>query len=229
MAGSGLMRRRQLKALRRKKKKLVKKVPKAAGFHNISPDRYVGCRILDALVTDSIFDYGSGNVVLARATLHGEVAVSAFVLDVFCLGVKEAFFAVMRRPDYGMRLKPMLVKAFSGVWQEMSPEALRKLVDGAVEYAQGLGFEPPEEYHLAARLFGDIDPSKCEEAFTYGREGRPCYIQGPSDDEEMVYRVLRQLREKCGEEGFDYYVALDGEPKASSPELLEKYGQGIQG
>lgn len=225
MAGSGLLKRRQLKALRRKKKKLVKKVPKAGGFHKISPDRYVGCRILDSLVTDSIFDSGSGNVILARATPHGEVAVSAFVVDVFCLGVKEAFFAVMQRPDYGMRFKPMLLKAFAAAWREMNPECLRKLVEGAVTYAQTLGFEPAEEYSIAARLFGDVDLSQCEKTFTFGRKGRPCYVQGPSDDEEMVYRVLKQLQEKCGEGGFDYYVMLDGEPKASSPELLEKYGQ----
>lgn len=218
------MRRRQLKALRRKKKKLIQKVPRAGGFHNISPDRYLGCRVLDALVTDSLFEEGSGNAVLARATPHGEVAVSAFGLDVFCLGVKEAFFAVMRRPDYGQKLKPMLLRAFKGSWQEMVPECLRKLVEGAVHYARELGFEPPEEYGIASRLFGDIDPSACQERFTFGWKGRPCYVQGPGDDEERALEVLRRLKERLGEGGFEYFTILDGEPRASSPELLEKFG-----
>ncbi len=222
MAG-GSMRRRQLKALRRKKKRLLQMVPKAGGFHNLSPDRYAGCRILDALITDSIFDHGSGNAVLARATRSGEVAVSAFLVDVFCLGVKEAFFAVMRRPDYGMRLKPMLLRAFKGEWQEIAPQCLRKLVEGAVAYAEALSFPPPEEYHIAARLFGELDPSDCSEEFLFGRAGRPCYVQGPGDDEETVYRVLKKLQERCGEGGFDYYVVIDGEPRASSQELLQKY------
>ena len=56
--------------------------------------------IYECLVPDGLFEIGLGNVIVSRKAPKGNIAVSAFVVDVFCLGVKNAFFRILSEFDY---------------------------------------------------------------------------------------------------------------------------------
>ncbi|MBI2918330.1 MAG: hypothetical protein HYY01_10085 [Chloroflexi bacterium] len=43
--------------------------------------------VLDCMVPSNLFDVGLGHVVVAREVAPGKIALAAFLLDVFCLGV----------------------------------------------------------------------------------------------------------------------------------------------
>ncbi|HEB77513.1 MAG TPA: hypothetical protein ENI90_03165 [Methylothermaceae bacterium] len=212
-------RKLQRKAQKRKQKLTGRKSGQNRGLR---PEKYLEYPVFECLVGDSVEKVGLGSVLLARETPYAEVAVSAFVVDVYCLGVKEAFFTVMRKTDYLGKLKPMLTKthAESGV-SPVEPCCARKLLQGAVAYAKTLGFEPAEDYWRAERLFGDADPGRCDREYSYGYQDRPYYIQGPNDDLKTVRYVLERLSETVGEGNFDYLVEIDGQQQASRPELLE--------
>ena len=47
------------------------------------------------------------------------------------------------------------------------------------------------------------------EQFTFGRSGKPLYIQGPFDSQARVRRILRALEAQRGEDGYHYIVAAD--------------------
>lgn len=49
-------------------------------------------RATEAYYSTSLFDKGIGYVVVARFKLVGEAEIGVFLVDVFCLGVKNAFF-----------------------------------------------------------------------------------------------------------------------------------------
>ncbi|GAB6067868.1 hypothetical protein JCM13664_11870 [Methylothermus subterraneus] len=213
---------RRQKQLQRKLQKRKQKVAAKTQARGLRPEKYLKYPVLDCLLGESVHRVGIGSLLLARETPYAEVAVSAFVVDVYCLGVKEAFFTVMRKADYLGKFKPMLAKTHEeqGI-RPVEPACARKLLHGAVAYAKELGFEPAEDYWRAEKLFGAADPSQCATDYTYGREGRPCYIQGPHDDMKTVRYVLDKLKERVGEGNFDYLIEIDGEPQASRPELLE--------
>lgn len=221
MAVDAKKRQRQLqrKLQKRKQKVTARSKGQAKGLR---PEKYLEYPVLDCLLGESIHKVGMGSVLLARETPYAEVAVSAFVVDVYCLGVREAFFTVMRKADYLGKLKPMLVKTHGdqGI-QPVEPSCARKLLQGAVAYAEDLGFDPAADYWRAEKLFGAADPCRCETDYAYGREGKPCYVQGPHDDMKTVRYVLDRLNERLGEGNFDYVVEIDGEQQASRPELLE--------
>ena len=52
--------------------------------------------IHECLFPASLFETGLGNVIVTRRTQVGSIAISAFVADVICLGVKNALFKVSR-------------------------------------------------------------------------------------------------------------------------------------
>ena len=91
----------------------------------------------------------------------------------------------------------------------MSPECLRKLIEGAVAYAAEVGFSYHPDYENAKGIFGDIDSSSCSESFTYGKDGKPFYMRGPYETRAQAQRIVEQLHEHCGEGGYHFLIELE--------------------
>jgi len=82
-------------------------------------------------------------------------------------------------------------------------------VEDVVKYALTLGFSPNQDYKMAARVFGGIDPKESTRKFEFGHQGKPFFIAGPNDSPEKVARICSQLARKCGEDGFHYLMPGD--------------------
>jgi hypothetical protein len=165
-------------------------------------------RLHEALRSANLFDLGCGYLVVSRFKADGRVEVGFFLLDVFCLGVKDAGFCQFHsiadyQDDFIHRLFP------DGNPVRMTPEAARKLIEDAISYAKGLGFSPSADYKKASRVFGGITTADCAEQFVFGKDGKPFYIQGPSESPARVERILRALEARCGEGGYHYIIAGD--------------------
>ena len=162
----------------------------------------------EALRSASLFDYGCGCLVLSRFKTDGRVEAGFFLLDVFCLGVKDAGFGRFNSiADYRESLIDRLFPYGDPV--RMTPAAARKLTEDAISYARGLGFSPGVDYKKASRVFGGILTAECDEQFMFGKNGKPLYIQGPSDSPARVARILHTLEARCGEGGYHYIVVAD--------------------
>jgi len=129
--------------------------------------------------------------------------VCVYLLDVYCLGVKNAM-----GPDNvnDQALRRLTGHVFGGYHAPPIPapiELVRDLVLGAAEYAQKFGFAPHPDFQQARAHLGLwTGPS----AITFGRDGKPTYVSGPHDDPDQV---LRTLRRAVGRKGFNYTIALD--------------------
>ena len=88
----------------------------------------------------------------------------------------------------------------------ISPACLVKIATGAVEYAQSFGFRPHPDYRHAAMLLAGIDPATCREKFTFGRDGKPLYIQGPHESIAQAAAITQRVQEAGGH----FVMALPG-------------------
>ncbi|HMD86507.1 MAG TPA: hypothetical protein VKO18_17605 [Terriglobia bacterium] len=159
--------------------------------------------IHEALVPAKLFELGMGNLVFSRLLPDGRIAMGAFLLDVFCLGVKDAFVAIVTKAEYGMRRSSW---SAAESLQPMDPACFRKLVEGGVAYAQDLGFSPHADYAVASQIFGDVQATECSTRFEYGHDGKPFYISGPHETATQVQNILEQLERRLGPGNFDYLV-----------------------
>ena len=160
----------------------------------------------EALRSANLFDLGWGYLVMSRCKADGRVEAGFFLLDVLCLGVKDAgFYDFPSIADYQEGLVDRLFPDGSSV--RMTPEAARKLIEEAISYARGLGFSPGADFKKASRVFGGIISANGAEQFVFGRDGKPFYVQGPSDSPARVERILRALEARCGEGGYHYIIA----------------------
>lgn len=212
MAISEQQRQKKLQQKKRKRKLSIKPAtPSLSSSHNASACSNFS--VHECLVPENLFETGLGTVIWTRRTPEGSIAVSAFIVDVFCLGVKNALFNISSEQHYESIVKPRLTETHGGqAFEYIHPSCARKLIDGAISYAENLGFSPHRDYQSAKGIFGDIDAQACPTRFTYGNEGKPFYIRGPNESISQAKRIIDQLQRKCGEGHFHYLVVTDEDP-----------------
>lgn len=172
----------------------------------------------EAYLTKDWKEHGIAHVVVARISDDTVAAVGVFLVDTYCLGVKDAF---LESDVPASELEGFIAANFPGGDPErIHPTCAKKLIEGAIAYAEGLGFAPHRDFRKARRVLSGLDAALCPTGFTFGCNGRPCYIQGPNDDEARVDRVLATLEARCGADGFDYELPEDEDDISSVREAL---------
>jgi hypothetical protein len=143
-------------------------------------------------------------VLVARRSPAGQVAIGAFLVDLGCLGVKAAFGRLFdtlgeyKEMRDEMQSRQELVKA--------DPNLAARIIREAIAYAKELGFQPDPDYRDAMLVLGDADPDACDEPVPLGKDGKPYFIPGPDD---RVQLIMAKLMRKLGPDGFHYLVPLD--------------------
>lgn len=159
---------------------------------------------------------GIGNVIVSRKLPRDDLGVSVFLIDVYCLGVKDALFRVISELEY-----PRIVKRFKGmeVFQKTDPACARKLVEEAEAYGKQIGFDPHPDYKSARKIFGDIDASLCPSDFIFGKDGMPFFCSGPNDSPAKCRRIIDTLSKHFGPDGFHWTIGAGPEDLAELESL----------
>ena len=150
-------------------------------------------------------------VLVSRRGRYGKVSATGFLVDAYCLGVKDVFGPRNMEEQRYRELLPQFFAAFNGERVVAPIELAQNLVYGAVEYACQLGFQPSPDFAAAApHLGGFAGPAR----ITFGNHGRPNYVSGPHDDAE---RVVDTLRRTVGDGNFDCTILGGPGTRLSAP------------
>jgi hypothetical protein len=143
---------------------------------------------------------GLVSILVARDDGRGRASVCGYLVDVYCLGVKDVDGPRTMAGREVPRFVDRFFSAYDGRPLEAPVELARHLVFGAVEYARGLGFEPASDFDKAA---GHLGPFVGPSAIGFGRDGKPFYIEGPYDN---AARIMRTLERSAGQDNFHFLV-----------------------
>lgn len=143
---------------------------------------------------------GSVCVLVARRHTWDKMTVCGYLADVYCLGLKNALGPEVLDERELLRFRPYFFGEYAG-WQDAPIELAKDIVFGSIDHARTLGFEPHEDFAPVADLLGKWEG---ESSITFGRDGKPFYVQGVEDDPN---RVLQILRRKFSDDEFDYALA----------------------
>jgi len=159
----------------------------------------------ECLVRKELFEDGIGTVVISRKMRNNHIGAGVFLLDVYCLGVKNAYFTLLTENEYPLNIDKM---GQNENFKNIHPSCARKLIEQCVNYAKNLGFNPHKDYRLSQKIFGDIDSTACHLRFDFGKEGKPFYISGPNESFERSKKIINTLLQRCGEDNFDYLTTI---------------------
>lgn len=147
-------------------------------------------------------------VAVARRSPAGQIAAGLFLVDLCCLGVKDAFASFFEsEAEYEGTLR----RGLTGLQRlvRVDPSLGARIVREGIAYAHRLGFSPHRDYAEAAVLLQGIDPDASDARIPLGLNGRPCFIAGPHDD---VPRILARLERAVGTGNFNYVVGMAAAP-----------------
>jgi hypothetical protein len=130
---------------------------------------------------------GLASVTVVREHDDTDVSVCGYLVDTYCLGVKNAVEPMMvdRRELTGFL--DVYYAAYRDGAVPAPLDLAQHLVFGAVEYARELGFDPHRDFYRAAPHLGAWTPPS---RITFGLDGVPTFQQGPYDDPTRVRRTL---------------------------------------
>lgn len=210
MALNAKQRQKKLERQKKKRAQASKKNRQRVATMSSGSSNSAHYPIHECLVPENLFEQGLGTLIMSRRAPNGDFAVSFFLLDVFCVGVKNAGFRVCSLNEYEHQFKHSVFAAANGSdYLQIDAAQFRKLVEDAAAYASSLGLEPHPDYREARRLFGAVNSSTCNIEFKFGRGGKPLYIGGPHDSPSRIRQILKCLQQHRGEGDFDYVIGTD--------------------
>jgi hypothetical protein len=190
--------RQQKRAAKQKAKRLAKRsfmLTRDSKDRSVRLGRAREWPVVAALGAAEIWEQGLGTLAIARQESEGRLVFAVFLVDVYCLGVKNAFWRAGTRREFDEIVKQMgRTQALCAI----APASLVKIVTGAVEFAKSYGFRPHPDYRRASMLLEGIDPSTCTEQFTFGKGGEPFYIQGPNESIAEARAIMQRISEGGG-------------------------------
>lgn len=209
--------KKQQKALKRRteNRQLQKQ---ARGQGGDSPQRHLRQArqypIADCWVQRDWEKSGLAVVVVTRQQPDGGLIFGNYLVDTYCLGVKNTYWNA--DISFSEFQRDFLPKFYSAVGRpiKISPELAHEIVYGGVEYARQFGFKPHRDF-AKSQLVLDLPADRSVTGkVKFGQDGKPLFVAGPHDN---VDAVLRQLSRTAGEGNYHYLLPL-GDPMG---ELLD--------
>ena len=143
-------------------------------------------------------------ILVARRSPQGQIAVGVFLVDLGCLGVKAAFANLFEsKGEYNRELRGNVTTKQKMIKADVDLAA--KIIREAIAYARELGFRPDPDYRDAMPVLGNADPDACDTPIPLGKDGKPLFIAGPYDN---VGRIMDKLTRKLGPDGFHFLAPI---------------------
>ena len=159
------------------------------------PIAYSSWPIYECWIPSELWKIGIGHIVVSRRNNLGDIAVGMYLVDVFCLGIKDCFVWLVDSIDYKEILKKTTANV--GELNLVDPSYASTLIHKAVDYAGQLGFKPHNDFPKAKLMLKNIPIDETLE-FVFGKDNVPLYIQGPNESRADVKRIMRTLETNVG-------------------------------
>ena len=141
-------------------------------------------------------------VVVARKQPEERVIYGSFLVDLYCLGVKNAFWRSDISLKQFIRDLPELLKDSP---EPCEADLAHELIYGSIEYARQYGFEPHFDYAKACLVLDPPEAHPRKNRVLFGKDGKPFFIAGPVDNARAI---IAKLMQTAGKDNFDYMVML---------------------
>jgi hypothetical protein len=175
------------------------------------------CWIARGWEDDAAPGAGLVQVLLARAQPDGALAFGVYMVDRYCLGLKETFCnAGISQAEYEGRVRAGITA--SQPLEPCAPELAHQLIYQSIDYAARFGFRPHRDFADSQFLLEPRGTFEEAYAIPFGRDGKPFFVAGPHDN---VPAILARLEKAAGPGNYDYLVPFAGDAVMVEDEVEE--------
>ncbi len=146
--------------------------------------------VYECSIMENWQECGLASILVVRQQPNLRYLFGQYLVDYYCLGLKST---IANANMQYQKIEEMRTRTPYS-WVDFDYQDARCLILGAIEYADGLGFEPNRDWKHSKYVV-EADKS-FKNKFTYGKDGKPFYINGPNDN---VPAILAKLQGKSSE------------------------------
>ena len=174
----------------------------------LSPEQYVRekartLEIGDCFINDGYDECGLGNIIVTRLHKGGRKTIGVYLVDMFCLGVKDAFYRLrMDDIEYDGFIQTISSKYHLN---KISYNEAHNLIYGAIEFADEAGIAPCKDFALAKYILEEDTEAVPLIEYEYGKDGKHLLIVGSKKEAD---RYLPALMANLGSD-FNYIIKDD--------------------
>lgn len=156
--------------------------------------------VIQCLIDENGYKNGLASIVVVRKMGGDKVAFGSYMVDIFCLGVKDTMYHIMTEDEKDDFLEDLPMNMTDCDFMRA-----QNIIYGALEYAEDLGFQPQKDFEVSKYLLDDVESIEYIE-MEFGKNGKPLYVAGPFDN---VGKITATLRKSVGEGNFEIVQELD--------------------
>lgn len=166
----------------------------------LSPEKYLRTKarsleIGKCYMTDTIFGQGEGHVIVTRNHTGGKVSMACYLVDTYCVGVKDSFYRLRMEPDEYQEFIDRYGEGFG--LHECSYNEAHNLIYGAIAFAEEGGIEPDESFALTKYMLEEDTDGIPLIEYEYGKDGQH-FLVAMNNLEASKY--LPKLRKALGDD-----------------------------
>jgi len=169
----------------------------------LSPENYIRQKaqtlpIAECFITPKWQDCGECNVLVARQHTNGNYTIGIYLIDTYCLGVKNAGYRFNISEYEYTELK----EGFDDNFEPTTYDEAHNIIYGALAYAEDLGFSPHKDFAVAKYILEEDTDNIPLIEYRFGCNGQPMLIVNTRTE---LNRYLPTLKRAVGD---DYTVLV---------------------
>lgn len=184
---------------------------KAQQQKSLSPERYMREKVRNLPIGKCYIappdwqESGMVHVVITRVRPNGNLVMASFLVDTFCLGVKDAGYHENIDVDKFEEYLDSYRKTMG--LKEISYNEAHNLIYGAIAFAEEGGIQPTKEFDVAGYILEEDTDDVPLIEYEFGKNGKHLLIVNP-DRKEMPYFNI--LKKNLGDD-FEYVLPIGSE------------------
>jgi hypothetical protein len=159
------------------------------------------CYIYECLINPSWIAEGLARILFSRKQPNGNFVFGVYLVDTFCLGLKNTFcnanFSLSEYKD----LKEQVFQDVEPI--DCSVNLAHQIIYGAIKYASKLGFKPHKDFDISKHILDEEIKCGVKPEIEFGKNGKPFFIAGPDDNAELI---VKKLEERLGAGNFAFVL-----------------------
>jgi hypothetical protein len=179
----------------------------------ISPKKYIKTKarsltVFECMIDNNWKEAGIAQVIVARKHSNGNITAGFYLVDMYCLGVKDSTFLFNNtEPEYNSMIDEYLPRKNR---LQIDYALAHNIIYAAIDFADNFGFKPEKTFTEITQFILEEDNDVVELIdVECGYNGKPLFIKGPFDDKIKINRIINQLEQTAGPD--NYYVVLADE------------------
>lgn len=192
---------------------MAKKKPQKPVQQLLSPENYIRQKsrnlpFYKCLISTGWQEHGMAQIIVARQHTNGNITFGGYLVDLYCVGVKDVFF------NFNFEVyefDEMISNLSRGMTLIAADYALvHNVIFASIEYAAELGFKPCKEFSETAKYILEEDTDDVElMAIECGKNGKPLFVKIDNTSTTEANKIIQQLEKSVGKGNFDV-LYVDG-------------------